>query len=476
MPTPFFADLVRELCQEGGAGPLTPTGAVPGHRRFSEAVPPGVAFHYAVAGIARPEQWEVGTGRIGGDGRQLRDTVAASSNDNAAVDFAPGLKTIALTVGADWFAASDTQAATLAGNVVAVGSGLAALTDALDAKQPLSTTHGAASAGAADDQITVRRGTGWINIPLAALAFRDGGGRYLLGGALGAPDGSPSAPAIGFAGDSNTGLWQPASDVLGFATAGAERMRIAPNGRVTVGGAAANYRINIAEANPGRGILADFVNDAGAGLNGAQISFTQNGIANWCFGQVPGVSALAAYRDRNGAFDGTEMWRWEASGASRPGADNAYPIGTASHRVSTVYAGTGTINTSDARDKFWRGAANEAELRAARRIMAELGFYQWTDAIAVKGEAGARRHFGVRAQAVWAIMADEGLIDPIDADGVPGDTPYAFLCWDALNAEAAETESAGGAARGRFGIRPDQLALFLIAGLERRVAGLEDAA
>src|SRR5690606_25113824 len=134
-------------------------------------------------------------------------------------------------------------------------------------------THGAASAGAADDQVTVRRGTGWINIALAALAFRDGGGRYLLGGALGAPDGSPSAPAIGFAGDSNTGLWQPASDALGFATAGAERMRIAPNGRVTVGGAAANYRVNVAEANPGRGILADFGN-IDAAPNGAQISFT----------------------------------------------------------------------------------------------------------------------------------------------------------------------------------------------------------
>ena len=39
MPTPFFADLVRELAQEGGTGPLTPTGAVPGHRRFADAVP-----------------------------------------------------------------------------------------------------------------------------------------------------------------------------------------------------------------------------------------------------------------------------------------------------------------------------------------------------------------------------------------------------------------------------------------------------
>src|SRR3546814_16534148 len=99
MPNPFFADLVRELAQEGGTVPLTPTGAVPGHRRFADAVPPGVSFHYAVAGIARPEQWEVGTGRIGSDGRLHREMVAASAADGAAVGFDAGLKTIAFAVG-----------------------------------------------------------------------------------------------------------------------------------------------------------------------------------------------------------------------------------------------------------------------------------------------------------------------------------------------------------------------------------------
>ena len=89
MPNPFFADLVRELAQEGGTGPLTPTGAVPGHRRFADTVPPGVSFHYAVAGIARPEQWEVGTGRIGSDGRLLREVVAASSNEISLAEIVP---------------------------------------------------------------------------------------------------------------------------------------------------------------------------------------------------------------------------------------------------------------------------------------------------------------------------------------------------------------------------------------------------
>lgn len=40
-----------------------------------------------------------------------------------------------------------------------------------------------------------------------------------------------------------------------------------------------------------------------------------------------------------------------SSGATEPGADNAYTLGSSSARWSVVYAATGTINTSDARDK-----------------------------------------------------------------------------------------------------------------------------
>ncbi|RYD44885.1 MAG: hypothetical protein EOP63_03750 [Sphingomonadales bacterium] len=82
---------------------MTPTGAVPGHRRFVGAVPPDTPFHFAIAGIAQPGQWEVGVGRIDGSGRLVRGGVMASSQGGAHVDFALGLKTIALTVGADWF-------------------------------------------------------------------------------------------------------------------------------------------------------------------------------------------------------------------------------------------------------------------------------------------------------------------------------------------------------------------------------------
>ncbi len=181
-----------------------------------------------------------------------------------------------------------------------------------------------------------------------------------------------------------------------------------------------------------------------------------------------------------------------ASGGMAPFSDNAFILGSSVQRWSVVYSATGTINTSDEREKDWRGKLVDAELRAARRIASEIGIYRWLHAIEEKGD-DARYHFGVRAQRVWAIMADEGLVDPIDQNGRPGTTPYAFLCfdeWDAIPARPAIAEVRGdkgeitipampaypGQESGnRFGLRVDQLALFLLAAQEQRLAALEAA-
>lgn len=203
----------------------------------------------------------------------------------------------------------------------------------------------------------------------------------------------------------------------------------------------------------------------------------------------------------------------------RPSADNFASCGDASFRWTEVFAATGTINTSDEREKVWRGAATAAEIKAAKRIIGELGFYQWKEAVAEKGD-GARFHYGVRAQQVWRIMADEKLIDPIGKNGKPGKTPYAFLCFDEWDDEvevvmeevevtgtvkghvvsdvidpktgfgalmetetevtAKEMQPTGEtrvthAAGNRYGVRTDQLTLFLIAAQEARLAALEAA-
>lgn len=102
----FFADLVREASWGSGASDLPLGGALPGHRRFADAVPPGARFHYCIAGVSHPEEWEIGEGEIGSGDTLIRLPLASSAG-GGPVAFSPGLKTVALTVAAAWFAARD---------------------------------------------------------------------------------------------------------------------------------------------------------------------------------------------------------------------------------------------------------------------------------------------------------------------------------------------------------------------------------
>jgi hypothetical protein len=109
----FFADLVRETSRGTGTGDLALAGPVAGHRQFADAVPPGARFHYCIAGVTHAGEWETGEGELGSGGSLVRLPLASSAA-GAAVDFSPGLKTVALTVGAAWFAARDERSIALA--------------------------------------------------------------------------------------------------------------------------------------------------------------------------------------------------------------------------------------------------------------------------------------------------------------------------------------------------------------------------
>lgn len=119
----FFADLVREASWGTGTADLPLGGALPGHRAFADAVPPGVRFHYAIAGVTHPGEWETGEGEIGSGGTLVR-MPAASSSGGGIVDFGPGLKTVALTVNADWYEARERGVAAITGGTI---SGVATL-------------------------------------------------------------------------------------------------------------------------------------------------------------------------------------------------------------------------------------------------------------------------------------------------------------------------------------------------------------
>jgi hypothetical protein len=108
----FFADLVRVTSAGTGTGDLVLGDALPGHRGF-DAVPPGARFHYAILGVTNPDEWETGEGEIGSGGVLVRLPLSSSADD-AVVDFSPGLKTVALTVAAAWFAGREAAAGPVA--------------------------------------------------------------------------------------------------------------------------------------------------------------------------------------------------------------------------------------------------------------------------------------------------------------------------------------------------------------------------
>jgi hypothetical protein len=171
--TLFFADLVREYSLSAGAGDFVLAGAVAGHRRFGDAVPAGARFHYGIAGVTHPEEWETGEGEIGSGGTLMRAPLVSSagvvseSEQVRLVDFAPGLKVVTLTVAAQWF---DRQEA---GVGIADVTGLAA---ALAGKAAAGHDHQGSYAPAAHhhDEAYAAAGHGHDGVYAAAGHHHDG--------------------------------------------------------------------------------------------------------------------------------------------------------------------------------------------------------------------------------------------------------------------------------------------------------------
>lgn len=137
-----------------------------------------------------------------------------------------------------------------------------------------------------------------------------------------------------------------------------------------------------------------------------------------------------------------------------PGADNVWALGASASRWSVVYAATGTINTSDAREKQQVNELTEAEHAVAKRLKGLIRTYRWNDAVEKKGDK-ARIHVGVIAQDVMAAFNTEGL----DAGN------YGILCFDSWPDEFDEDGNKTREAGNRYGVRYDQLFAFVIAGL-----------
>jgi hypothetical protein len=143
-----------------------------------------------------------------------------------------------------------------------------------------------------------------------------------------------------------------------------------------------------------------------------------------------------------------------------PSGDGTQRLGIPTNRWSTVYATTGTINTSDQREKQDIAALDAAELRVAAALKGLVKKFRFKDAIQVKDNA-ARIHVGVIAQEVMTAFHTEGL-DPMQ---------YGIVCYDEWS-EQPELLGEDGAviqpprsAGNRYGVRYEELLAFIIAAL-----------
>jgi len=263
-------------------------------------------------------------------------------------------------------------------------------------------------------------------------------------------------------------------DAMRFGTnGGSEKMRIDSSGRLLIGtssapaGTDAQYTKfairgntlndnasylslgnNKTTANTGSsdnlGIITFNDNDSDAGEY-ARITGATDGTNGT--DDYPGTLIFSTTAD--GASSPTERMRIESGGATKfsgtiaPATDNTHNVGGASLRWSTIYAATGTINTSDANLKQDIENLDAAELSVAVAIKGLIKKFRFIDAFANKGD-GARIHVGVIAQEVEQAFVDEGL-DP---------RRYALFCEDDMEDGTK-----------RLGIRYDELLAFVVAAL-----------
>lgn len=155
-----------------------------------------------------------------------------------------------------------------------------------------------------------------------------------------------------------------------------------------------------------------------------------------------GATAVALYTGPGTAPD-TEKFRATNSGRIVPGTDNTQPLGFSNLRWSVVYAGTGTINTSDKTEKQQIRSLSEAEKAVAVRLKSAICAFKFNSAVKLKG-SDARIHVGVIAQDVQAAFAAEGL----DAN------KYSMFCADTLDDGSV-----------RLGVRYDELLAFVISAI-----------
>lgn len=301
-------------------------------------------------------------------------------------------------------------------------------------------------------------------------AVRDGVGRGLFG------DGSAATPAIRFSADQDTGLRRPSDNVLAVTVAGKDAADFGPAGSTYY---AAGRRTASVLADEARffSTLSDRNNTGGDKFYYSHTFTSDLGIPISAVravqqpGDFPDAGGLALF-SAYGSL--AERLRIESLGTVRPGTDNQQQLGAPSYRWSVIFAGSGAINTSDARAKSEVGAIPDAWLDAWSAV--EWQRYKFMEAVETKG-GEARWHIGLIAQQVRDAFSARGL----DA------LTIGLLChdeWEAIPSKAEVRDDDGNVteaavparpAGDRWGLRYDECQALEAAYQRRRIAKLEAA-
>ena len=189
-----------------------------------------------------------------------------------------------------------------------------------------------------------------------------------------------------------------------------------------------------------------------AGIGTVDVTYT-NIVAN----TNKGLRIDLGFNDNNSQNDHLELSGNEIT----PSVDNNVSLGNAQKRFSQVFAGTGTINTSDERLKTVLLDISGSERLCALEIKENIRKFKMLDSVNEKGLEKARVHFGVGAQTVGDIFRNHKLAPE----------NYALFCYDDWG-DSPEIKSLDGSivdekvsAGNRYGIRYDELAMFILSAI-----------
>ena len=138
-------------------------------------------------------------------------------------------------------------------------------------------------------------------------------------------------------------------------------------------------------------------------------------------------------------------------------SDNVVSCGQAANRWSEIFTTNSVINASDEREKTALESISEAERSVAKQIKKIIGKFRFKEAVKKKGNR-ARHHFGVSAQAIGEVFMEYGL-NPND---------YSLFCfdeWYIKNGKQVLGDEEGAVCHSRYGIRYEELLIFMIATL-----------